>query len=93
MKFKFQIGDLVVPITVARERLDMMLQTREIMSCGSARIIERRSVECVGGTQLFYVSSNNDGGTAVHAEDSLLYRHEFMVDWVAGVRQCLREKP
>jgi len=90
MNFKYQIGEAVA----RKETVDCVLHEMrvlcEIKRVDSMRIIERRSNECVAGTQLFYVCETWQGVNIIFAEDSLLPMQECWDRWGDMLREVLQ---
>ena len=81
MNFKYQIGAAVA----RKETVDCVLHEMRVLSeikrVDSMRIIERRSTECIAGTQLFYVCETWQGVNIIFAEDSLEPMQECWDRW------------
>lgn len=83
MPFKYQIGDHVMSTLLLEENCMMMKQSDTITPrLGMLRVEERLSVECVGGTQLFYSCRNADGTQLKFNEDGLTAGDAGFGRWV-----------
>jgi hypothetical protein len=92
MTFKYAIGDAVVRIETLECVLHEMRVLHEIKRIDAMRITERRSVECIGGTQLFYICETWEGNHPIFAEDSLLPMQECRERWVDVLQEVLNAK-
>jgi len=90
MTFKFAIGEAVARKETVDCALHEMRVLSEIKRVDSMTVIERHSVECVAGTQLFYACETWQGFKAVFAEDSLMPMQECWDRWGDMLREVLQ---
>lgn len=83
MTFKFQIGDSVARTDTVNVTLMEMRARNETLRLDSMRIIERQSVECIAGVQLFYSCETWQGCRAHFAEESLMPMRDAWTQWVS----------
>jgi hypothetical protein len=85
--FAFNVGD-VVATKLHLDELRYFLDTTQLqMRPDSMRIVERISVECDGGTQLFYGCEARDGLMHRHAEDGLIRAESLWDAWIDGIKK------
>ena len=96
MMFKVQIGDVVANSLHVME-IDKFLEDEDTaipMRPDSLRGEKRISVECAGGTQLFYGGRTMFGEVQKHAESNLVPVDVLWDAWLTGIhRQEARRKP
>ena len=90
MNFKYQIGEAVARKETVDCAMHEMRVLSEIKRVDSMTVIERHSVECVAGTQLFYACETWQGFKAVFAEDSLMPMQECWDRWGDMLREVLQ---
>jgi len=82
MNFTYNIGDSVMRTNDVAGMLFEMEHTEHVSHLHpSMRIIERRSVECIAGTQLGYLCETWQGQTMIFAQESLLPAEQAWDQW------------
>lgn len=89
MDFRYRIGNMVISKGVLETVLAEIQHSDNFVRLDRMRILERRSVECVGGTQLFYSCEAWDGTHRLFAEDSLMPSDEAGPQWVTELQKQL----
>jgi hypothetical protein len=87
MNFKFQIGDAVCALLHLEEIEKLLAATTHTVRPDGLRVEERISIECVGGTQLFYGCRNRDGQVLKFNEASLVPAEMMWRVWLDGIHQ------
>ena len=80
--FRYAIGDAVVSQQVMLAVRLEMTAPRQFSRTTPSRIIERMSLECVGGIQLFYICESWEGTRGTFAEGSLVPYQDYFQQWV-----------
>ena len=83
--FKYHIGEVVASSLHVEEMRRFLDATRYQMRPTTLWIEERVSVECVAGTQLFYICRARDGVVEKHAEDMLVPVETAWDVWLEGI--------
>lgn len=91
-EFKYQIGDVVASSLHLDEVRRFLSATSMQMRPSSLRVEERISIECVGGTQLYYGCRNGEGVVEKHSEDILVPVETLWDVWLEGIMQQDKRK-
>lgn len=85
--FKYRIGDVVAGVLHLEELRKFMDATFLQMRPDTMRVEERMSVECIGGTQLFYSCRCRDGAVNKYDEASLINAEVLWDAWIDGINK------
>lgn len=80
--FKHKIGDRVMNTALLHVMVAEMAQGVSTPRMMNLRVLERHSVECIGGTQLFYLCETTEGQRCQMAEDSLMQSEQGFTVWI-----------
>jgi hypothetical protein len=80
--FKYAIGDAVVSQQVMLAVRLEMTAPKQFSRTNPSRILERMSLECIGGTQLFYICESWEGVRGTFAEGILVPYQDYFEQWV-----------
>ena len=92
MNYKYNIGDIVASALHVEEVRRFFSATSLQMRPSTLRVEERVSVECVGGTQVFYGCRNREGGIEKHSEDALVPAETLWDVWLDGINAQEKRK-
>lgn len=84
--FKFRIGDRVAAALAVEELRAFAMHTLDPMRPHVLVVEERLSVECCGGTQLFYTCRDPRGAVEKHSEASLVEARVMCDAWIDGMK-------